>query len=238
MPYLARMACLAALLTGLAYADADLPNTTAGYNRIQLAAEARRDVPNDTLNATLFTEEAHADPARLARQLNDKVAAALRLAPGVSQVKTSSGTLSTWPVYEANNRLTGWRGRAEVRLESRDFEKAAQLIGRLQSGMQVGQVSFSVSPAARKAAEAVLIPEAMQVFRDKALLVTQTLGAKDYRLVTATVDSQQSGAAPLFRAPRMAAGQALAVESLSAPSFAPGESDMTVRMNGTIEARP
>ena len=37
---------------------------------------------------------------------------------------------------------------------------------------------------------------------------------------------------------RMAAGQALAVESLSAPSFAPGESDMTVRMNGTIEARP
>ena len=121
MPYLARMACLAALLTGLAYADADLPNTTAGYNRIQLAAEARRDVPNDTLNATLFTEEAHADPARLARQLNDKVAAALRLAAGVSQVKTSSGTLSTWPVYEANNRLTGWRGRAEVRLESRDL---------------------------------------------------------------------------------------------------------------------
>ena len=111
MPYLARMACLAALLTGLAYADADLPNTTAGYNRIQLAAEARRDVPNDTLNATLFTEEAHADPARLARQLNDKVSAALRLAAGVSQVKTSSGTLSTWPVYEANNRLTGWRGR-------------------------------------------------------------------------------------------------------------------------------
>lgn len=55
MPYLARMACLAALLTGLAYADADLPNTTAGYNRIQLAAEARRDVPNDTLNATLFS---------------------------------------------------------------------------------------------------------------------------------------------------------------------------------------
>jgi len=41
------------------------------------------------------------------------------------------------------------RGRAEIRIESRDFESASTLIGRLQSGMKLGGMSFSVAREAR-----------------------------------------------------------------------------------------
>ena len=41
------------------------------YNQVQLSADARREVNNDTLNAVLFSEESHSSPARLAALLND-----------------------------------------------------------------------------------------------------------------------------------------------------------------------
>ncbi len=206
------------------------------YNQVQLSADARREVNNDTLNAVLFSEESHSSPARLAALLNERIATALNAAKAVSQVKTSSGQLSTWPLYD-NNRITGWRGRAEIRLESRDIERASQLIGQLQGSLQISQIGFSVSDEARRKTEAELIPQAINAFRDKARLISQTLGSRDYKLVEMRVEHNGNPGMQLFRAPRNSK-LAMAAEASPAPGFAPGASEISVQVNGTVQAQP
>ena len=165
-------------------------------------------------------------PARLAALLNERIATALNAAKAVSQVKTSSGQLSTWPLYD-NNRITGWRGRAEIRLESRDIERASQLIGQLQGSLQISQIGFSVSDEARRKTEAELIPQAINAFRDKARLISQTLGSRDYKLVEMRVEHNGNPGMQLFRAPRNSK-LAMAAEASPAPGFAPGASEISV----------
>ena len=103
------------------------------YNNIELQAEAQREVQNDLLNATLFIELNDASPAALANAVNKSVNDALRIARDYKNVRVRSGNNQTMPVYAKGNVLQGWRGRAEIRLESRDFEAASALIGKLQA---------------------------------------------------------------------------------------------------------
>lgn len=207
------------------------------YNQVQLSADARREVNNDTLNAVLFSEESHSSPARLAALLNERIASALNVAKAASQVKTSSGQLSSWPLYDTNNRITGWRGRAEIRLESRDIARASQLIGQLQGSLQISQIGFSVSDEARRNTEAELIPQAINAFRDKALLISRALGSRDYKLVDMRVEHNGAPGVQLFRAPR-SNKLAMAAEASPAPGFAPGASEISVQVNGTVQTQP
>lgn len=207
------------------------------YNQIQLSADARREVNNDLLNAVLFTEENHASPARLATLLNERIAAGLKTASAQHKVKASSGQLSTWPVYDNNNRITGWRGRAEIRLESRDIEQASQLIGQLQGQLQIAQVGFSVSDEARRQVETELIPQAIGAFRDKARLIVGALGGRDYRLVEMHVEQPGMPGMRVYRTQRvMKAAAPMAADA--APSFAPGVSEISVQVQGTVQTTP
>src|SRR5689334_22001064 len=128
---------------------AALPATAAEplprYNTVELQSEAQREVQNDLLNATLFVEFNDASPAALANALNKNVNEALRIAKQHASVRVRSGNNQTYPVYDKGNVLQGWRGRAEIRIESKDFEAATALIGKLQSSMQLANMGFTVS---------------------------------------------------------------------------------------------
>src|SRR5512146_2594285 len=130
------LAALAAAAVPLAVAQ---PITPAGAGpQVELAAEASREVANDLMTATLFATAEGSDPAPLQGQINRAVSEALRVAAEFREVKARSGGSQTFPVYDRNNRQTGWRGRGEIRLEGRDFQQMAQLVARLQSTMQLG----------------------------------------------------------------------------------------------------
>ena len=102
------------------------------YSVVELQAEAQREVANDTLNASLYVEMNDANPATLASAINKSVNEALRVAKDHKGVRVRSGGNQTYPVYAKGNALQGWRGRAEIRIESRDFQEASGLIGKLQ----------------------------------------------------------------------------------------------------------
>jgi predicted secreted protein len=138
------------------------------YNTIELQADTQREVANDTLSASLFVELNDANPAALANAINKTANEALRVARDYKSVRVRSGNSQTYPVYAKGNVLQGWRGRAEIRVESRDFETASGLIGKLQAGMQLGSLGFSVSPEARRQAENELIAEAIDAFKVRA----------------------------------------------------------------------
>lgn len=201
------------------------------FNSVELQAEAHREVSNDTLNAVLFAELNETDAAKLASALNRTVNEALAVAKEFKAVRVRSGNNQTYPVYDRQQRLTGWRGRAELRLESRDFQAAAALIGKLQAGMRLGQISFSASSELRKAAEDELIAEEIKAFRARADVARSALGARLYRIRRISINT--GGAFPPPRP--FVARAAAAAEAVLPPQFEGGASQITVSVNGTIE---
>ena len=202
------------------------------YNTIELQADAQREVANDTLSASLFVELDDANPAALANAINKAANEALRLARDYKSVRVRSGNNQTYPVYAKGNILQGWRGRAEIRIESRDFEAASGLIGKLQAGMQLGSLSFSVSPEARRQTENELIAEAIGAFKARAEIVRGTLASRGYKILRLNVNSGSSAPPPRFA---MARALAAGAPEVAAPNLEGGVSLVTVTVGGAIE---
>ena len=221
--------CLAVLLPLAAAVHAAGPRQPH-YNQVELRAEAQREVQNDLLNAVLYVEMNDASPAALAGAINKGVNDALRAAKDFPAVKARSGSNQVYPVYSKGNTLQGWRGRAEIRIESRDFEAASALIGKLQASMQLASLNFSIAPDSRKAVEDELMVEAIKAFKARAEVAKGALGGRDYRIVSVSVASGYSGPQPRFAAARAAPSP-----DIAAPSFEAGTSQVTVTASGTVE---
>jgi predicted secreted protein len=222
---------LFALMSGAALAQAPAPQR---YNVVELSAEAQREVPNDLLTAQLYVEESNANPAQLAAALNRAVAEAVKAGREFPAVKLRTGNNQTYPVFAPRtNQQTGWRGRAEVRVETRDFAAGTALIGKLQSFMQLGNLGFAVSPEARRAAENELIGEAIAAFRARAEIAQKALGGRAYKVQRVAVGTGASGPPP--RVMMMGRAAALADAAVPPPPAEGGATTITVGVNGAIE---
>jgi predicted secreted protein len=202
------------------------------YNTIELQADAQREVANDTLGASLYVELNDANPAALANAINKAANEALRVAKDYKSVRVRSGNNQTYPVYAKGNVLQGWRGRAEIRIESTDFEAASGLIGKLQAGMQLASLSFSVSPEARRQAENELIAEAIGAFKARAEIVRGALAGRIYKIARLNLNSGSSAPPPRFP---MARALASSAPEVAAPNLEGGVSLVTVTVGGAIE---
>ena len=196
------------------------------FNLVSLAAQAEREVPNDLLAAVLAAEAEGADPAKLAREVNQKMQRALELAKAERAMRARSGAYQTWPVSD-KGRIVRWRVRQELRLESGDFAAATDLIGRLQASLTLASLALSVSPEARRQAENALTAEAIAAFEERARVVRDAMKAKGYR-----VKDLQVGGGPQPR-PMMAEMRSLA--AASAPAVEPGTSRILITVSGTVQ---
>lgn len=201
------------------------------YNTVELQADAQREVQNDLLNASLYVELNDASPAALANAVNKSVNEALRIAKEYKSVKVRSGGNQTYPVYAKGNILQGWRARAEIRIESRDFEASSALIGKLQAGMQLGGLTFSVSPEARRALENELIAEAIGAFKARAEIVRAALAGRGYKLQRLSVANGYNAPPPRLAMARAA----MAAPDVTAPGMEAGVSTVSVTASGAIE---
>ncbi len=203
------------------------------YDQVELRAEASREVPNDLMSARLTVEAHDSSPADVTAALNRATAEAIKTAAAFERVKAQTGQTYTFPVYDRNQKLIGWRGRADVRVESQDFKALAQLAAKLQPTMQLGGIAFSISPAQRRKIESELITEAVEAFRARAVIAQRALGGKSYRIRRISLDTGGSPPPRPFAMTR-AAPAAVGVEA-PAPVFEGGESLVQVTASGLIE---
>lgn len=225
--------CLAGFLAGMSLASTPgaQPLAPQRYNVVELAASAQREVANDSMTAQLFAELSDPNPAQLANVLNRTLAEAVRVAKEYPQIKIRTGNNQTYPMYGRNNQAQGWRGRAEVRLETRDFAAGAALIGKLQATLQLGGMQFAVSPEARQKIENELIAEAIAAFRVRADIARLALGGKTYKVQRIGVNTGGSSPSPR---PMLRAAMAAEV-AVAAPPVEAGESLVSVSANGAVE---
>jgi len=205
------------------------------YNRVDLSSEAESEVANDLMTASLSSEYDDASPTILAGQINITLNMALKEASTFIGVKASSGNQTTNPVYGKNNRkIEEWRGHAEIRLESRDFNAMGELIARLQEQMQLHDIQFAPSVETRQQVENILIPQAIDAFRKRANTISTAMGGKGYKIVHMSINL--GGRYPSSRP--LAAPVTRSEEAIPAPQSAGGESTMSVQVSGTIEVTP
>lgn len=225
------------LLTSLLLASTTVVPAHAGdgpQNRIDFQAEVSQVLPNDLMRATLSIELSDKNPGQLARALTEAMNEGLAKGRTFAAVKLASGNQQSWPVYNEKQRLEGWRGRAELALESKDFKGAGELLGLLQEKLQLQSLNFVVSDETRLAAEKKLTGEAIAAFRDKADAVRQAWGAKSYTLVQMNLGSSGGGGG--YPRPPMAM-MMKAMEAAPAADLAAGDSRVTINVSGSIELK-
>ena len=202
-------------------------------NRVSFQVETRREVANDWATARFAVQAEGKDLARIAQTVNTRMAGALARARKTKGIELRSGAYVTQPVYE-DGRVVRWRARQEFRAETRDVDRLAKLIGRLQgeSVLLVG-VDFSIRPETRMAVEDELIQEALSAFRARASLIARGLEASGWSLVSLSVGRH---GVP-FRRMEMMRGEASvsAFDAVPPPAFEAGSSDIRVQISGSVE---
>ncbi|MBF7730282.1 SIMPL domain-containing protein [Pseudomonas sp. N040] len=225
-------ACLAfasAVLLSLPAVADDLP-----YNQVALRAEVSRTVAHDDMQVILYSEAQDRDPEQLASLTSKTMNSALSKARAVKDVRVSLGSRHSYPLYDAKTQqLTGWRERAELRLESSNFAALAQLAAELVGELKMGGMSFSIAAGTRQATEDLLLKDAIQAFNARAALVSQALGGKSFRLVSLNLNS--AGFQPPMPM-RMSAMKGMAMADAAPPQeIEAGSSEVLVTADGVIE---
>ena len=106
----------------------------------------------------------------------------MRKAKGVDGVTARSGSFTVYPSTDRDGRISAWRGRTEVVLESHDFAAASKLAGKMSSIDASRQRAFSLSPEAQRAAEQKLSTQAIDSFREQAQASAQAFGYSGYSI--------------------------------------------------------
>ncbi|MHA7681542.1 SIMPL domain-containing protein [Cupriavidus sp. PET2-C1] len=197
---------------------------------LSLSAQATTDVPTDVVHLTLAAEQEGAEPGAISSALSAKTADVIAQAKRTNGVQAQSGGFTIYPSNDKNGRISTWRGRAEVILESRDFTAVSKLAGQLASQMQVQNISFSLSREARHAAEAKLTEQAVASFRDKAQATTKLFGYGSYTIREVQV-GEVGAVQPM---PRMYAAKAMMADSAPVPVEG-GKAQVTVTVNGSVQ---
>ncbi|RQS57455.1 MULTISPECIES: SIMPL domain-containing protein [unclassified Burkholderia] len=224
------------LASPAAHAQTANPHFPEPAGVLSLSSQASADVPQDIIHITLFYEQQAKDPGSLTSALNQRADAALAQAKGVSGVTAHTGAFSVYPSTDRDGKISAWRGRTEVVLESRDFAAASKLAGQLSNQMQIANVEFSLSPEAQRAAEQKLTTEAIKSFRARADEAAKAFGYNSYSIRDVNV----GGSRNVQPYPRMMAMAAAPMDSakMSAPiSVEGGKATVSVTVNGSVQMK-
>ena len=211
------------------------PSQQPFYNVVTLEASATSDVPSDTLTATLFTEEQGPDPGQLAAKVNARIDEALAKAKAEPKVEARSGNYQTNAIYDRANQITGWRIRAEIVLESRDFKAIGALAGALQPALKLSSMTFSLSRGARETTEAKLTTEALARFQEKARAIAKALGFPGHALGQIAVRAEGPVHVPMFRTAAMGMSEGAVAGPVPIEA---GKSAVTVFVSGSVVLGP
>ena len=202
--------------------------TESHYDRVHLSANAQTQVENDTVIAALYAQEEGSDAAQQADLVNQRVDEAIKLIKQHDSIKVQTGSYNTTPVYQ-NNKITRWRVRQSIRLESSDMALMSDLLGALQKTLAVQQISYAVSPELKNTTDDELISEALKVFEQRAKNITRQLNRKSYKIVDINVSTAVS------HYPRRSYEAVPMASKVAAPAIEGGEQTLAVTVSGQIE---
>jgi len=205
-------------------------------NHVQLSAFAQRAVTNEEISVTLATEHRGRKPAELARLANEDLAWATELIDRKKSVTVVAGNYQTFPLYEQKRQdKPTWQLVQEIVVRSQSIADVTELLGELQSRLQIRGTQFSITPQTRRKVENELIEDAMSAFHERAAVIGRTMPTSRYEIVEININTGSSSV-PDYRMHRGAvAMETMQMDAgMAAPTVEAGQATIAVHINGTV----
>jgi len=197
---------------------------------LTLDADAQREVVQDHGRLLLFVERQSLRPQAAANEVNTALETARTAAKQHAAFTVKSGAYTTQPQYDSHDKLTGYRVRGELVVESGDLSALSIFSGDVQPGMQVGGLDFSVSETLGAKVRAELVEEAAGAFAAKARAATRAFGFSGYTVDELTLLDEMGGVMPRY----YGAGMAMEMSAKSAVPMEAGTERIVVRVHGKV----
>ena len=156
---------------------------------VSFSVEAEREVERDLLQVSLFYQAEGNDLSALNKIMAEKMNKAIELAKAQSAVEIKDNSRNTWIRYDNKGKQQGWIARAELTLESKDSQALSTVVHELDGVLAIDSVSASVSREKLSSLENELTKEALAKFKDKALLLQESLQMKGYTIQNLEISS-------------------------------------------------
>ena len=156
---------------------------------VSFSVEAEREVERDLLQVSLFYQAEGNDLSALNKTMAEKMNKAIELAKAQSAVEIKDNSRNTWIRYNDKGKQQGWTARAELTLESKDSQALSTIVHELDGVLAIDGVRASVSREKLSSLENELTKEALAKFKDKALLLQESLQMKGYIIQSLDVSS-------------------------------------------------
>ncbi|HEX7025639.1 MAG TPA: SIMPL domain-containing protein [Gammaproteobacteria bacterium] len=202
------------------------------FDVFSIQAQAQAEVDNDEMQVILAAEHQNRNPVQLADSINRDMQWALNQVKKAPVLQARTLSYASFPVYE-EQKIVAWQAVQQLELKSTDVSALNDMVGKLQTRLQVKHMSFRPTPATRKAAENKLIDQALDAFKARAELVRKNMNAKGYRVVQVDIHAgDQFQPIPLVERADMAM---FSKARVAAPAVEAGTSTATVTVNGSIQ---
>lgn len=198
------------------------------FNQVNLQAQAEREIPNNQLTVMLAVEEEGKEAVKIANKINQDMAWALKVIGEGNEIDSRTHAYNTYPIYDKRT-VIGWRAIQQLELKSTNITALSELVGKLQSRLQVKNMNFSPTRETQVQYENELIDEAMVAFKQRIDIVKKHMDEKSVRIVNLHVNTGGGHSRPIYAESRM-----MAMDK-SAPAVEAGTSKITVTVSGSVQ---
>lgn len=205
-----------------------------GQLLLNLSATEQRDVPQDTLNASLQYSAQGRDRAELQNEVNTAMREALDILEASSGVEYFTTQYQVYVVDAGRPSRTDvenpvWRAQQEVALTSLDSDALLEVMGKLQAaGLVVTSQYYSLSPERYEEVAASLMQDALAKLQARANEAAQGLGKSSADLIEVSLDGS-----PNFAFRERAVMMSMDAAAMAPPVAVPGETQVSM----TVSAR-
>lgn len=216
------------LLTTFSFAA--LASEAPRDNVFNISVTENRSIANDRMIVLLSASQESIDASFAGNEVNKAMTWALEQVEKFEDVEKQTLKYQTHPVYN-KQKIQSWRVSQQLKISSENFKELSKLVGLLQGRLLVSSMNFQVSNQAQQKEQDALIVAALEKFKNRADLIQQTMNAKSYVIINASVSTGNSYP-PV--AMRLESRASYAMDA-TPPVVESGNSEISVTVNGSIQ---
>lgn len=219
------------VLSARADANAAQPNNVIAFN-----VEAERQIERDLIQVNLFYQSEGKNLSELNKTVNTRLNKAIGIAKQYPAVAIQGNTRNTMVQYDSKGKQSGWLARVELMLESKDSQALSDVINALDDTLAIENISASVSDEKLTHVENELTQAVLEKFKNKALLIQNTLQMKNYRVMDLNISAaNEHNYAPVYYEPTAKSALTLSESASNAVPLENGKETVRMRVKGRIE---
>ena len=219
------------VLSARADANAAQPNNVIAFN-----VEAERQIERDLMQVNLFYQSEGKNLSELNKTVNTRLNKAIGIAKQYPAVAIQGNTRNTMVQYDGKGKQSGWLARVELMLESKDSQALSDVINALDDTLAIENISASVSDEKLTHVENELTQAVLEKFKNKALLIQNTLQMKNYRVMDLNISAaNEHNYARVYYEPTAKSALTLSESASNAVPLENGKETVRMRVKGRIE---